>query len=282
MSTIRTLNRSISKKPKPKPNSKFKSHSTLRYLTKYLPFNKRIDTNTIYDWGDIDELSREECKALVVSTKEGIEDILPHTTNLHNANYANGINPDVPRDLINEIDGYGCSVVVLGLNKDLYRYFEYNNKNKKTPFTLLAVPDKVWTSGLNKNYINCAIRGELASSCPSPIFILLPKQEYIAKLTKLKNGQSMPTITAREIQYITQRQLATPRDERLKYIKYDTGPDYSYDIIKLYKEDSYVGGIKTKRVVAKKTHKRKTKRVVAKTKRKTSRNRKTTRKRIYK
>ena len=92
----------------------------------------------------------------------------------------------------------------------------------------------------------------------------------------------MPTITAREIQYITQRQLATPRDERLKYIKYDTGPDYSYDIIKLYKEDSYVGGIKTKRVVAKKTHKRKTKRVVAKTKRKTSRNRKTNRKRIYK
>ena len=52
----------------------------------------------------------------------------------------------------------------------------------------------------------------------------------------------------------------------------DTGPDYSYDIIKLYKEDSYVGGIKTKRVVAKKTHKRKNKRVVAKTKR--NRNRK--------
>ena len=242
---------------------------TSRNLSRILPFGNRIDRNTIYDWYNIDELSREECKALVVSTKEGIEDILQYIANLHIANYANGINPDVPRDLINEIDGYGCSVVVLGLNKDLYRYFEYNNKNKNknSPFTLLAVPDVEWTSGLNKNYINCAIRGELASSCPSPIFILLPKPEYIAKLTKLKNGQSMPTITAREIQYITQRQLATPRDERFKYIKYDTGPNYSYDIIKLYKEDSYVGGIKTKRVVAK-------------TKR--NRIRKTTRKRIYK
>ena len=270
MSKRGTLNRSISK---PRSKFKFKSHTTLRRLTGSLPFNKRIDINTIYDWYNIDELSREECKALVVSTKEGNEDILQHIANLHIANYANGINPDVPRDLINEIDGYGCSVVVLGLNKDLYRYFEYNNKNKNknSPFTLLAVPDVEWTSGLNKNYINCAIRGELASSCPSPIFILLPKPEYIAKLTKLKNGQSMPTITAREIQYITQRQLATPRDERFKYIKYDTGPNYSYDIIKLYKDSSYVGGIKTKRVVAK-----------TKRNRNRNRNRKTTRKRIYK
>ena len=147
MSTIKIVDRPISKKPKPKPISRV----TMRDLTRLLPFNKRIDTNTIYDWDDIDELSTEECKELVVSTKEGIEDILPHTAKLHNANYPDDINPDVPRDLINEIDGYGCSVVVLGLNKDLYRYFEYNNKNKKTPFTLLAVPDKVWTSGLNKN-----------------------------------------------------------------------------------------------------------------------------------
>jgi hypothetical protein len=234
MSKRGTLNRSISK-----PKSKFKSHfTTLRQLTGSLPFNKRIDTNTIYHWGDIDELSPEECKkALVVSTKEGIEDILPHTENLHNANYANGINPDVPPDLITEINGYGCSVVVLGLNKDLYRYFQHNQEYKdpagNSPFTLLAVPDKVWTPELNENYINCAIRGELASSCPSPIFILLPKQEYIANLTKLKNEQYMPTITAREIQYITQLQLATSRVDRFKYSKYDTSSDYSYDIIML-------------------------------------------------
>ncbi len=135
-----------------------------RYVSRRVPLNNKIDpTTTIYDWGDIDELSPEDCKELVFSTEEGIEDILPHTAKLHDANYADkNINPDVPHDLINAISGYECSVVVLGLNKDLYRYFQHNQEYKdpagNSPFTLLAVPDDKWTPELNKNYINCAIR----------------------------------------------------------------------------------------------------------------------------
>lgn len=154
-------------------------------------------------------------------------------------------NTSVPLPLLKIIPGQNCKLVVLGLSKDLFRYFEHN-KTTNEKFILLAV-DK-WSEEINIKFVSCAINNHLQPECELKIAILIPKE--INALMKYKDDKITPRITANEI-FFFYKALFIKNIVNGEYVK--TDDTFTYDILLIHTKIKNSSGGKSKK------HKRKNK-----------------------
>jgi len=159
-------------------------------------------------------------------------------------------NKDIPNYHLPEPS---CKQVVFGLNEDLARYYEHNQKNKEKrsegkeiefgDFIILCVKD--WTIELNQLFLSCAQKNMLKNMCSGlpPIRILQPKNpETLIKIINDEN-KFVKRITVAEFQSIYKSLFNLNYNKLKKNELFETNDDYTYDILFMYpEEDSYVGG----------------------------------------
>jgi len=182
-------------------------------------------------------------------------------------------NKDIPNYYLPEPS---CKQVVFGLNEDLARYYQHNQENKEKrregkeseikfgDFILLSVKD--WTIELNQLFLSCAQKNMLKDMCSGlpPIRILRPKNPKT--LVKIINDENKigNRITVAEFHSIYKYLFNLNYNKLKKNELFETEDDYTYDILFMYPEDSYVGGKhKTRKHKTRKhkTRKHKTRRV---------------------
>ena len=203
------------------------------------PFDEKLETWSLTD------VSPEECQAQPFMNAEQTSAAFAMT--ISKTDREQGKNTTIPPELI---PAKGCNQVVIGINKDLAQYFEYNKENKQNPnpnpeygnFILLSIND--WSARKNIDYISCALRDMLKSEeCDSelPILVLIPKEENML-IKKNEKGEYTPRVTALEYFQFQKALFVLDFNRLLKNRIIYPGDDFTYNILEYYPANSTAGG----------------------------------------
>jgi hypothetical protein len=179
--------------------------------------------------------TQEECNS--TDFMENAEGALNFTRNLATTEKKNREIP-IYEDL--PLPPTGCKEVVFGLSKDLYRYFEHNNKadSQYGDFIVLAVEN--WSEEINTLFLSCAIQNKLNDNCGLPIRILIPKEAKM--LTRRQNETTMPRITNYEFKMFYDALFKKNWDRSMHDKFIPTDENFTYDILLLNTKGSSSGG----------------------------------------